>query len=138
MAEDNPTTAGYMYFKLFVNIIVFLCLLILLFFVEIKTIKQQIGIIPGLVPTLFISALLLIFGLITMWPKYDKFVGITLIIFSVIIFAANLSYYLKEGASNLNLATEFLMSIVLFMYGIDLMSQKGSFISLNVLADKFK
>lgn len=138
MEEDELVSQGYIYFRLFVNLIVFVCLLILLYFIEVKSIKQQVGVVPGLVPVLFISSLLLIFGLLTMFPKYNKFVGVTLIVFGVIIFAASMMEYLKQGTSNLNLATEFLMSVVLFMYGLDLRLKKGSFISLHVLTDKFK
>jgi len=138
MAEKYIIEKGYAYFRLFVNLIVFVCLLVLLFFVELRSIKLQIGIIPGLVPVLLISALLLIFGLLTLFPQYDKFVGVTLIIFGSIIFTHNLTDYLRSGISSFNLAIEFLMSIVLFMYGLDLRLKKGSFVSLSILADRFR
>ena len=121
----------YRKFRIFINIIVFIAFLAVFLFVEIKSIKSQ-SIMSNLVATAILSSLLMMLGVMTIFPMFRVHFGYTLIVFSILIIlgVAGSVYY---DAFNIMKLIELMLSFTAFIYGRELVSREGKFISLTAL-----
>ena len=124
----------YNKFRFFINIFVFVGFLLLFFFVEINQLLFNPSIITSIISLIVLSSLLLLFDVLIFSPFYSVYVGITFMVFSVIMIAMVL-YLVSKTSLNVFSAAELITAIVLFLYGRELKSGKKKFISLKVLTN---
>ena len=74
-------------------------------------------------------------GLLTLVPEHTINVGNTFIVFSLILVLAESYFWFVQNNFDIYSLIEFILAIVLLIYGLDLKSNKKKFISLNVLVD---
>jgi len=127
----------YRKFRIFINIMVFIAFLAVFFFVELSSIKSK-SIISNLVATAILSSLIMMLGVMTIFPTFKIHFGYTLMVFSILILfgVAGSVYY---GSFNIMKLIEVMLSFTAFIYGKELVSREGKFISLTALtADSSK
>ncbi len=122
----------YQKFRLAINIMVFIAFLAVFIFVEMKNIQAK-SVLSGLIATVVLSSSIMMVGLLTIFPGYSSYFGKTLMLFSILIFLGDI-IQLILGMLNLFLIIEIILSIASFLYGKELSSSEGKFISLNVVA----
>ena len=122
----------YNKFRIVINVLVFIAFLAVFIFVEAKHIKNN-TIIGNLVVTIILSSLLMMLGVMTIFPMFSSYFGITLIVFSILMFIGEI-ISLKFKSFNIFIVIEMILSAAAFLYGIELAKQKDAFISLKVMA----
>jgi len=122
----------YEKFRLVVNISVFIAFLLIFIFVQVEQLKQQ-NIIRTLLAAMVLSSIFLILGIITIIPHYAVYAGRTFVVFSILMALGEI-YSMRSADFSFFSAAEFVLAIVLFLYGMELMSKSDKLISLKVLA----
>lgn len=122
----------YERFRLIVNISVFIAFLLVFIFVQVEQLKNQ-GIIRTLLAAMVLSSIFLILGVITIIPHYAAYAGRTFVVFSVLMALGEI-YSMRSSDFSFFSAAEFVLAVVLFLYGMELMSDSNKLISLKVLA----
>lgn len=124
--------AEYEKFRLVVNIGVFLAFFLVFIFVELKNIQQR-SIMGNLIAVVILSSLLMMTGLLTIFPGFSLRFGRTLIAFAILIFAGVIFQAVYVEFS-LYTVIELMLSIASFLYGKELIGQKDKFISLGFMS----
>jgi len=122
----------YEKFRLIVNISVFIAFLLVFIFVQVEQLKQQ-NVIRTLLAAMVLSSIFLILGVITIIPHYAAYAGRTFVVFSILM-ALGEFYSMRSSDFSYFSAAEFILAIVLLLYGLELMSGRNKLISLKVLA----
>ena len=122
----------YEKFRLVINISVFIAFLLVFIFVQVEHLRHQ-DIIRTLLAAMVLSSIFLILGVITIIPYYAAYAGKTFVVFSVLMALGEI-YSMRNADFSFFSAAEFVLVIVLFLYGMELMSDKNKSISLKVLA----
>src|SRR3989338_7416133 len=118
----------YEKFRLIINISVFTAFLLVFIFVEVEQMKHQ-GIIRTLLAAMVLSSIFLILGIITIIPHYAAYAGRTFVVFSILM-ALGEFYSMRNADFSFFSAAEFILAIVLFLYGLELTSKSSKLISL--------
>lgn len=122
----------YEKFRLIVNIGVFIAFLLVFIFIEIQQLKHQ-NLIKTLLAAMVLSSIFLILGVITIIPYYAPYAGRTFVVFSILMVLGEI-YTIRNADFSFFSAAEFVLAIVLFLYGMELMSERKKLISLKVLS----
>lgn len=118
-------------FRFLMNISVLGAFLLVFIFVEIKQLEQK-SFITMITATIVLLSIFLYLGCCTIIPEYAIYIGKTFMVFSVIMIAGVL-YSISQTSLNAFSATELITTIVLFLYGYQVKSEKNKFISLKAL-----
>ncbi|MAG47584.1 hypothetical protein CL617_03185 [archaeon] len=97
------------------NLSLIIGLLLFFIFVELRLSEN----IVSLVPVLIISSIFLLVGVITAHKKYERYNGLTFLIFGLIIILGSIINFISNGFSSLALL-ETLIGFILVIYGIHL------------------
>lgn len=136
MAPPLMKKEEYNRFRLVVNIFVFLAFLLVFFFVEIKNVQQG-DVMSSLVATVFLSALLMLLGILTIFPGFSAYFGKTLVVFSMAILLGVI-VQITYSIFTLFMLIEIVLAIAAFLYGKELITQKQGFVSLKLIAGHTK
>src|SRR3989339_916226 len=117
----------YEKFRLVVNISVFIAFLLIFIFVQVEQLKQQ-NIIRTLLAAMVLSNIFLILGIITIIPHYAVYAGRTFVVFSILMALGEI-YSIRNTSFSYFSAAEFILAIVLLLYGLELMSGRNKLIS---------
>lgn len=122
----------YEKFRLFVNVSVFIAFLAVFIFVELKNIQAR-TIFSGLIATVVLSSVLMMVGILTIFPAYSAHFGKTLVAFSALIFLGD-AIQIFLGMFSMFVMIEIVLAFASFLYGKELSGERTKFISLNIVA----